>query len=263
MRAALYILAVLALAGCKKIVQVDTSTAPPQIVIEGKITDKFADQIIVISKSIPYDAIGKYPKISGATVSMIDNLGNVFVFAEGAMGSYTKKMQGIYGRTYTLSVSLNNQTYNAKSTMPNLVKLDSIGVITNSFFGRDQVNPVIYFTDPKEETNFYHFNFFVNNLISKRTYVSSDRLTNGNVTQVQFFYDNGDVAKDLFSGDKVKIQMECVEKPIYNYWYSLAQQKGSGPNQGATPANPTSNLSNGALGYFSANTFQEITVTLK
>ncbi|MET4083124.1 hypothetical protein ABIB40_003093 [Pedobacter sp. UYP30] len=258
----LYVILLFSLASCKKIVQVDTSAAPPQIVIEGKITDGFEDQVVTISKSINYDDTGEYPRLTGAAVKVTDNKGNVYKFLETSAGSYHHKMQGVSGRTYALSVNLQGQTYSATSTMPNPVKLDSIGVITNNFFNKERINPIIYFTDPKEEINFYHFNLFVNSKISKRTYASSDRLTNGNTTQIQFFYDDGDNEK-LIAGDKISVEMECVDKAIYNYWYALVQQAGNGPNQGATPSNPTSNISNGALGYFSANTYQEVTVTIK
>lgn len=258
----LYGILLFSLSSCKKFVQVDTTSASPQIVIEGKITDNFADQIVTISKSIGYEDTGGYPKLSGADVKVIDNKGNKYIFLETSPGTYHNKMQGVSGRTYTLSVDLKGKNFTAISTMPNLVKLDSIGIVTNSFFGKERINPIIYFTDPKEETNFYHFNLYVNKIISKRTYTNSDRLTNGNITQIQFFYDDND-NKKLASGDKISVEMECVDKVIYNYWFELARQSGNGPNQGATPANPTSNLSNGALGYFSANTYQQVTVTIK
>lgn len=252
----------LCLASCKKIVQVDTSSAPRQIVIEGKVTDQLTNQTVIVSKSINYDDTTQNPKLSGADVKVTDNKGNIFKFSETTPGTYSRKMQGVSGRTYTLAVNVNGESYVATSTMPNPVKLDSIGVITNDFFGRERINPIIYFTDPKNETNFYHFNLFVNGVISKRTYASNDRLTNGNTTQIQFFYDDND-NKKLGVGDKVSVEMECTDKAIYNYWYSLVQQSSNGPNQGATPSNPTSNLSNGALGYFSANTYQQVTVTIK
>lgn len=255
-------LVVFGLASCKKIVQIDTQSAPPQIVIEGKINNRDQNQTIIISKTIAYDSVGNYPTLSGANVTVTDSRGNMYTFLEIAPGIYMHRMQGVSGRTYKLSVKLNGQTYTATSTMPKPVMLDSIGVITNNFFNKERINPIIYFTDPKDETNYYHFNLFVNNKISKRTYATNDRLTNGNVNQIQFFYDDND-NETLKTGDKITVEMECTDKAIYEYWYALVQQAGNGPNQGATPANPTSNISNNALGYFSANTYQDVTVTIK
>ncbi|ULT26048.1 hypothetical protein KUH03_03495 [Sphingobacterium sp. E70] len=46
--------------------------------------------------------------------------------------------------------------------------------------------------------------------------------------------------------------MLCVDKTVYNYWYSLMQQSA---NSGVTPSNPPTNISPVTLGYFSAHTF--------
>ena len=256
------ILFIICLSSCKKIVQVNTNSAVVQLVIEGKITDQFENQTVTLSQTISYDDIERNPKISGAYVSVTDSKGNFFNFIEIEKGVYFNKMQGVVGRTYNLKVNLGTKEYLASSTLPEVVEIDSLGVVTNNFFGRERINPIVYFTDPKDQTNFYHFNLFVNGTISKRTYVASDRLTNGRVNEVQLFYDDEENTK-LKPRDKLTIEMECVDKNIYNYWYSLSQQSGNGPNQGTTPANPTSNISNGALGYFSANTQQAITVTIK
>jgi len=56
--------------------------------------------------------------------------------------------------------------------------------------------------------------------------------------------------------------MQCVDKKVFTYWYSLSQQGGNGFANSATPSNPTSNISNGALGYFSAHTVQHASVTV-
>ena len=250
------------LISCKKIIEVSTQSAPPKIVIEGEINDTNQNQTIFISKTIGYDNLGSYPAISGADVTVYDDKGDTYIFSETAPGKYISKIQGVSGRTYNLNVYFDGQIYKATSTMPRPVPIDSIGVITNNFFNKERINPIIYFTDPKDETNYYHFNLFINGKISKRTYVQNDRLTNGKVNQLQFFYNDDDNAQ-LKSGDKVSVEMECTDKAVYNYWYVLAQQAGNGPNSGATPANPTSNISNGALGYFSANTYQDVTVTIR
>jgi hypothetical protein len=58
----------------------------------------------------------------------------------------------------------------------------------------------------------------------------------------------------LQSGDTLEVKMYCVDKNIYNYFFSLGQITGNNSFNSASPANPNSNLSNGALGYFSAHT---------
>ena len=53
--------------------------------------------------------------------------------------------------------------------------------------------------------------------------------------------------------------MECIDRPIYKYWYSLDRSATGGSGQ-ATPSNPVTNLQGGALGYFSAHTLQSRTM---
>jgi hypothetical protein len=42
-----------------------------------------------------------------------------------------------------------------------------------------------------------------------------------------------------------------MDKPNYNYFFSLENASDGGPFS-ATPANPVTNIDNGALGYFGA-----------
>jgi len=53
--------------------------------------------------------------------------------------------------------------------------------------------------------------------------------------------------------------MQCIDKNVYEYWYSL-DQSSTGSSQSAAPGNPVSNMQGGALGYFSANTLQSRSV---
>ncbi|WP_443937758.1 DUF4249 domain-containing protein [Pedobacter sp. MW01-1-1] len=246
---------------CKKIIDIDTTDAAPQIVIEGKISDQLEVQRIIISKTVSYNSESNFPKVSGATVTVKGSNGSSFTFIENSPGVYIRNMRGISGVTYSLQVNVEGKTYTASSKMPNLVKLDSIGIVTNNFFGSETKIPAAYFVDPANETNFYHFNLYINNLFQQRVYVSNDRLTNGNKIRIQLFHDNED-EEELQSGDKVSVEMEDIDTNIYDYWYSLSAQDSRGPNQGTTPSNPPSNLSNNALGYFSAHTYQKQTITL-
>ncbi|MCX2493969.1 DUF4249 domain-containing protein [Pedobacter sp. PF22-3] len=256
----------LCFSSCKKIISIDTENADPQVVIEGIINNQLIDQEIKISKTIGYTEENVFPKVSGATVTVTDSKGNTFVFKEGTKpGTYINRMKGEPGVTYNLNATVEGQNYTASSKMPNVVKMDSIGIIKNNFFGRERKTAAAFLKDPVNEVNFYHFNLYVNDVLSRRYYANNDRLTNGNDLRVQLFFkpNNDHDSDELNTNDKVRIEMECVDSNIFNYWYALSQQSDRGPNQGTTPANPTSNITNNALGYFSANTYQVLTTTVK
>jgi hypothetical protein len=50
--------------------------------------------------------------------------------------------------------------------------------------------------------------------------------------------------------DTLQAELDVMDLPMYNYWYSLDNSTLN--SQTAAPANPTSNISNNVLGYFSA-----------
>lgn len=257
-------LIVIGFSACKKIIDIDVDNAEPQIVIEGKITNRTIDQQILISKTVGYDEKGIYPKVSGAVVTVTDSRGNTFAFTERSPGVYTRRMRGVSGVTYNLDITAEGKNYKASSTMPAFVPVDSIGVITNSFFGNERKTAAAFLKDPADQKNYYHFNLYVNNIFSKRIYVNDDRLTNGNNLRIQLYNESDDDDDNgLKSGDSISIEAECIDANIFNYWYALSSQAGRGPNQGTTPSNPTSNISNNALGYFSAHTYQKLDATVK
>ncbi|MNY17369.1 hypothetical protein D3C86_1506870 [compost metagenome] len=95
-------------------------------------------------------------------------------------------------------------------------------------------------------------------------YAENDRLTDGNaVPSVLFFTGNKDDEDQVKTGDKVEIEMQCIDKNIFNYWYTLSQQSQNGPGGGTIPGNPPSNISNNALGYFSAHTVDKKEMVVK
>ncbi|MFD2289115.1 DUF4249 family protein [Pedobacter petrophilus] len=257
-------IATVGLTSCTKIIEIDTKNAEAQIVIEGRIVDRLIEQQIIITKTVGYDEVGVYPKVPGATVKVTDSRGNNYIFTEKTPGVYVNRMRGVSGVTYTMDVMAEGKNYQASSKMPNFVKLDSIGVISNSFFGEERKTAAAFLVDPAKESNAYRFNLYVNGVFFDRIYVNNDRLTNGNNLRIQLFYEaNDDDDEGLKSGDSFSIEMEGIDSNIFDYWYVLSQQDGRGPNQGTTPSNPPSNISNGALGYFSANTLQRINATVR
>lgn len=248
--------------GCKKIIDVDIKDTTAQLVIEGNLNDQLGNQLIKITKTVDVGASSIYPPVSGAMVNVSDDLGNNYIFTESSAGSYTYNMKGKPGVTYTMHVKYENKEYTAVSKMPYLVFLDSIGVVTTNIFGKDVMNLAAYFQDPKNEVNQYRFFQYVNDKQSQSVDVRNDALINGNKVREQLFYrsENNDEIK---TGDQAVIIMECIDMNMYRYWNSLSASTDRGPNQGTTPSNPPSNISNSALGYFSAHTTQVKSLTVR
>jgi len=241
---------------CKKIVTLKLNTAPAEVVIEGEVTDQPGPYTVTISQSVGFYADNTFPPVSGASVVIGDStLGITDSLTETTPGTgiySTHSLQGIPGHTYTLSVTAQQQQYTSISTMPNPVSLDSITFSQLSGFGNNQVDAIADFQDPAGVKNYYQFVEFVNgNPITKDIFVVDDRLSDGRYINYTLYNDTS----YLFQGDLVQVNMYCIDVNVFNYFYQLVQSGGTGAfSTTASPANPTSNISSGALGYFSAHT---------
>lgn len=253
----------LSLVSCEKVIDVKLNTSANQLVIEGVITDQPGQQTITLSQSVPYSTSNVYPPVTGAQVVVTDDQSHSWTFTESKPGIYTfSSLKGEAGHKYTLKVVANNTTYNAVSTMPALVKLDSLSIKVITFGGDDIKTVESHFKDPADQVNQYRWLLKVNGVQIKSVYADNDRLTNGNDVTNTLFYDDDD-NKKLEAGDVAEVEMQCIDKDIFTYWFTLSQQTQNGPGGGVTPGNPPSNIDNSALGYFSAQTSEKKTITIK
>lgn len=253
------------LSACEKVIDVKLDNAESQLVIEGNITDQPGQQVIKISKSVPYTENNTYPPVSGAAVTVTDDNGHSWTFSETTPGIYAfPSLKGETGRIYTLKATVNNKVYTATSGMPALVGIDFLDVKVFNFGGDDQKQAQVHYKDPAGIANQYRFVMKVNGVQSKQVYAENDRLTDGNdVPTVLFFTGNNDDQDQLKTGDVVDIEMQSIDKNVFLYWYTLGQQSSNGPAGGATAGNPPSNINNKALGYFSAHTVSKKQMTVQ
>ncbi|HXO77426.1 MAG TPA: DUF4249 domain-containing protein [Puia sp.] len=248
------------LAACKKVISVDLRDAPSQIVIEGEITNVAGLPAQVrISKSVNFSAPNTYPPVSGATVRMTDSSSGLSaLMGESAPGLYTTQLLvGASYHVYKLEVTVDGTTYSASSRMPRLVLLDSVTFALNTDFNNKQnINAVVNFRDPDGLGNYYQFTESLKGRLLPDIFVFEDRLSDGKYIEQPLFNDSSYLQR----GDTVLLTMNCVDKNVYNYFFSLTDVTGNNNFQTATPANPNTNISNGALGYFSAHTTTRVKV---
>jgi len=254
----------LILSSCQKVVTLNLDNAPPRLVIEGNVTDGSGPDTVKIMRSVNFYADDGYPAVSGANVTISENTGTRDVLTELSPGIYiTHSLAGTPGNTYTLTVTVGDTTYTAVSTMPQPVNLDSVTFTTNSAFRKGQITPLVNFQDPPGVTNYYRFQEHINGApFTKDIFVFDDRLSDGRSIQWNLRMDSA----YLNTGDLLQVDMYCVDKNDYTYFYQLDQSNAGGArsafNTDASPANPSTNLSNGAYGYFSAHTIRSQTVTV-
>ncbi len=248
-----YLFAVLALlaVSCEKVIDLDLEEGNEQFVIEGFVTEGESSHIVTVSKTIALENPNGVPLVNNAVVILTDNLGNTQTLTSIGNGQYQATgYPGVEGRTYTLSVSVDGQVFQASSTIPGVVPIDTL-MIENFIFGPDTVpmiTPARF--DPAGVANYYQFLMYRNNERLSGYNLQDDQFTDGNYQLQPLF------AFDFESGDTARVEMFGIDKPVFKYFYALAQN-----SEDVTPANPTSNFT-GCLGYFSARTKSVKTVII-
>jgi hypothetical protein len=248
---------------CKKVISVDLNNAAPQIVIEGEVTNARGAYQVRISKTVNFSASNVYPPVTDASVIITDSTAGVTekLVQSSDSGTYlTSTIKGSPLHTYSLNVMAEGKQYTAVSTMPLPVFLDSVTFALNfDFSNKQEINAVVNFRDPVGLGNYYQFTEVVNGRTIPNIFVFEDRLSDGRYIEQPLFNDSAYLQKN----DTLLLTMNCVDKNMYNYFFTLANVTGNTNNsQSATPANPATNLSNGALGYFSAHTTQKAKIVV-
>lgn len=248
--------------GCEKKVDLKYKSNQSAIIIEGNITNETGPYFVKITRSISLKETGAYPTIDNAVVTISDDAGNSEALTPQGNGAYrTNLLTGVQGRTYTLTVKTENQTYTAQSTMPQRVPFDSIKVEEIVFTGEKEYNLIPVYNDPVTKGNHYRFVLSVNNKLINQQLVQNDEVKNGVVNTLRLEINDDDQKIKL--GDVVDIKMECIDKNVGLYYKTLALMADSGPGGGTTPNNPPGNLLNGALGVFSAHTIETKRITIR
>ena len=246
---------------CKRIIDLQLGNNSGQLVIEANVTNNLGPQYIKLSQNVSLSNTNTYPPVTGAIVTVTDPNGNSFTFTEGPSGTYTNQtLAGKPGSTYNMSVITNGKTYTASSTMPDFVSLDSITYKNDNFSNKAGEKLItVHFQDPANTPNQYKFLLFVNKKQVKGIFALDDEFTDGRYVNLDF--QQNDI--DIFPGDTVNVEMDCIDKNMYTYWFSLEQQQVNGPGGGVTPSNPPTNITPAVLGYFSAHTTQTRTLIVK
>ncbi len=259
----LYILIViLIISSCTKVVDINLNEASPKYVIEGNITNQPGNCQIIITQTIGFNQTNNFPGISGAIVTISDDNGIPIKLTDTGNGIYkTTVINGTSGHTYTLQVTIGNKIFTSQSKMPQQVFFDTVYIQDFIGFGNATKFANVVLLDPPGKGNTYRFIQYKNNIKNNAIFIINDEYSDGKPNTILLAAFNSTDQQELKSKDKVLVEMHCIDPILYNYWFSL-DQNSSGGNSIATPGNAISNITGGALGYFSAHTVQTKSVVV-
>ena len=242
---------------CEKVIDLKLNSSETLYVLKAEVVAGDSTHQLSITTTIPFDQSNNFPGVQGALVTLTDNLGNTCTMVEVGNGIYeAQNFLAVEGRTYTMKAVIGDKTFESTTTIPNTVPLLGALVIPSSFFGAQGNLIVPTFQDPAEYRNYYRFRYFEKDSVNNDSgdLLSNDDITNGQINQQPFIGNYLPI-----SGDTVVYRMYGIDESVYTFFFSKQTNTNSGSG---APANPISNWTNNALGYFSAQNFQEIEVVI-
>ncbi len=244
---AFYLLAV----SCEKVIDLDLNKTNPIPVFEAYIENDSTCYVKASWTSSYYDNSSSL-ELTNAIITIADQSGATENLTYQGNGIYRgSSLIGIPTNRYTFTAKVDDKSYTAISEMPSIVPIDSLTLeYVNSFGGAGNFIYINY-SDPAGVENFY---------AKKVTYTPKDALESYTDFNIMTDYlSEGINTRTLanfqfyMSGDTANVELIAIEKPVYIYFKSLASAIGGAGPSSSAPANPTSNIEGGALGYFSAS----------
>ena len=263
------------LSSCRERIEVKLDDSYTRLVVDGAITTDTTAHKVYLTHTTSYYYNQSPPGVGGAIVTISDGF-ETFALQESPEqpGVYLtdSNVYGVPGRVYTLNIHLANQIngyqdYSASSALNPVAPLDSIGLryLDNWEFWEIQC----YALDPPTR-DFYMFKNYKNGKLNTDTineiFVTDDRLFNGSYTNGvgTGYLNNKRIDEAVHPGDTIKLQISGITEEYMKFVISVQTESGyKNPLFSGPPANVKGNISNGAVGFFTAYSANYATVVAK
>jgi len=234
---------------CVEPYDVELKSSYIRFVVQGSISNERKAHQVSLTKSADYFSNAPAPRVTGATVTLSDGE-NTFNLTEVSDGLYeTDTIAGEPGKTYTLSIISEGESYSSSCYLNYCAPIDSInfGYYDYSDYGDEYVDSTVYILlnayEPETPGNFYLWSVYKNNVLESDTlsevYAAEDEFVNGNYVyneMVQWI-------SSVSVGDTVTLEMQAITEEYYEYINQILTVTvwNSGPF-GGPPANPNGNI---------------------
>lgn len=276
----------ISLNSCTTVIDAKLDTGPTQLSVDATLTDQPGPQTIRLTQTAAYFDSNTSPAATSATVTVSDDAGKTYVFADPDNDGYYvwsgtgKDTLGHVGRTYQLTIAYGGETYQARSKMNRIPAIDSL------LFVKQKLNPLsktegyraeFYATDIPGGADYYRVRFFRNgelqnkpqNIITSQDggFRSSSGVTDGLTFIVPIRRSiNPDSLYAL--NDKVKVELQSLTLDAFDFWQQLRTQITNGGLFASPPANIPTNILNTsttgrkATGFFITSAVRSFSATV-
>jgi hypothetical protein len=260
---------ILGLFACEETIILDVDQAPAKIVIEGVLTNREKDQYVKITRTVDFYSTKSPEKVANAIVKVTSSDGRDYSYVQFSPGIYVPRtpFAGEIGKTYTLSVTVDGTVYTSEDELLRVAPIDSLGYSELENPSDEQIASghtyelLLYFREPRETKDYYLFKFYRNDSLSLNNsndiYITSDDALGETISGFPGPVNYG-------AADTARLEMFSLSRFGYVYYSDMTNLLFSdGGLFGPVPANPRSNISNGALGFFQVSAVTTSSVILK
>ena len=237
-----------------------------RLVVEGFITNQVKSHEVRLSRTTSYFNEQSPQAVTGASVNVSNGVDS-WVMTEDPIGSgiyYTPvDAFGIVGQTHQLTIETDGETYVAIDQMAPVATLDSVAVVYELFPFPDEDeefpgfwNVNIWTLETPGTEDFYRWRTFINGVTASDTtrfssYANDQGFDGADLTGFTI----EEYTEDAMEiGDVITLEQHGISRSYYNMIQAVTDQtEAEGGLFDPPPANVPSNVSNGALGFFSAS----------
>ncbi len=230
---------------CEEVIEVNLINENPKVVIESFITNIDNPFVVKITKSQGFFNQSNFSTVKNATVQLQYLSVKEKLVDKGGGYYISSKAKGIPGRSYTLGITTDGETFSATVELPKPVPIDTVYFQQGIFHG-DSLNVFIGFHDPAGTENYYRIRLYRNRRYAVNDYfLMTDAFSDGEKIVAPIYY------RYFAPGDTVIAELLNLERCTWKYFKGMNESIQQGVNSQA-PGNPTSNFTGGALGIFGA-----------
>lgn len=262
------------LSSCQEVIELDLNEGDAQrLVVNGWMTDQPGRQEVQLSLTTSYFFDEEPPTVSDAIVTVSDG-SETWTFTEVEPGTYRpgSEVVGEAGKTYTLNIDHEGETYQASATLRASNPMDSIYV---RFFDPEEefgfpADPYysvrLWTEEPAGEGDAYLWYTFVNGFgirdtLRELTLVEDSFYDGAMIEDLEI--DFVDIGTEAVTGDTLRLEQWNIGLESYEVLISILNQTDfQGGLFDAPPANVQTNVSNGALGLWGAASIVEKTTVI-
>ena len=260
---AIYCLLFTVFLSCQKVININLNSSASKLVVEGDVNNLAGPYTFKLSRTSNYFDNSPAPAETGALVIISDNGGTQDTLHEGIPGTYSSShLSGACGKNYSLYISSSGKQYTASQIMMDSVAIDSVSyqLRVSPRSQTAQYSVTLSFTDPLKLGNYYGFRVYHNRTIENdimKNRLINDQLSNGDAFHMRFR------SSDWKQNDTVRVELISFSKNAYDFYNTIKQTLEAGSPFSAPPANPVTDITNGALGFFGVYAITSRQIILK